>query len=278
MVDQNDQTGGEQIVPPQDQQDNGTVPQNAINRVQVKVPPFWKQNPSLWFKQLEAQFANSQIVNDLTKFNTIVGIIESDILSSVSDIVLNPPANNLYDTIKKRLIQQFSDSDNKKLKNLLNNFNTGDMKPTDLLRKMRELSCGKVGDDLLKTLWLQKLPTTIQAVLSTRTENLDQLMILADAMFDVTEQTSIQAINPVSNINFDDLVNVVYELEDKIDSLSKANRKSRRSSHTTSRNRSSTQASAFSSNKQDLCYFHKKFGKQARNCKKPCSFKNQKNE
>lgn len=85
------------------------VQQNAVNRIQVKVPPFWKLNPQLWFRQLEAQFANSGIVNDLTKFNTIVGVIESDILSSVSDIVLNPPAANQYNAIKQRLIKQFSE-------------------------------------------------------------------------------------------------------------------------------------------------------------------------
>lgn len=75
-----------------------------ISRIQVKVPPFWKQNPQLWFRQLEAQFAKSNVTQDLTKFNTIVGVVESDILAFVSDIVLNPPANNMYDTIKNRLI------------------------------------------------------------------------------------------------------------------------------------------------------------------------------
>ena len=77
---------------------------NSVNRIQIREPPFWKQNPQLWFRQIEAQFANSNIINDLTKFNTIVGVIESDILASVSDIVLNPPQANLYDTIKQCLI------------------------------------------------------------------------------------------------------------------------------------------------------------------------------
>lgn len=126
-------------------------------------------------------------MNDLTKFNTIVGVIESDILSAVSDIVLNPPAINLYDTLKQRLIKQFSDTDNKKLKSLLNNFQPGDMRPSDLLRKIRELSCNKVGDDLLRTLWLQRLPLQIQTVLSTSNDNLDQLSAMADTMFDVTD-------------------------------------------------------------------------------------------
>lgn len=106
-----------QIVQPNVQQNIGNpVLPNAVNRIQVRVPPFWKVNPALWFHQLEAQFANSNIVNDLTKYNTIIGIIESDILSSVSDIVLNPPPANRYTAVKDRLIKQFTETDNKKLK------------------------------------------------------------------------------------------------------------------------------------------------------------------
>ncbi len=169
-----------------DRQDQNNA---SVSRIQVRVPPFWKQNHQLWFRQLEAQFANSNIVSDLTKFNTIVGVVESDILSSVSDIVLNPPAANMYEAIENRLIKEFANSDNKKIKSLLHDVMLGDMKPSSLLRKTKELSCGKVGDDLLKTLWLQRLPTTIQTVLSTSNDPLDQLTVKADEMFDISENS-----------------------------------------------------------------------------------------
>lgn len=112
---------------------------------------------------MEAQFANSGIINNLTKFNnlTIVGVIESDILSSVSNIVLRPPANNPYDILKERLIKQFSESNSKKINTLLQDLQLGDMKPSNLLQKMCELSCDKVGDALLQELWIQRLPSTM---------------------------------------------------------------------------------------------------------------------
>lgn len=247
---------------------------NAVNRIQVRVPPFWKLNPQLWFHQLEAQFANSNIVNDITKFNTIVGVMESDILSSVSDIVLQPPAIDRYEAIKRRLIQQFTDTDNKKLKSLLHELTLGDMKPSDLLRKMRELSCGKVGEDLLKTLWLQRLPLTIQTVLSTSNDDLNRLIVMADTMFDITEASTIQAISSNNN----DLVNVVRNLEDKIESLSKDFHASRPSSGSTSRNRSPTPSKAFHSSNNNYCYYHNHYGKKAIKCKKPCTFHYSKSE
>lgn len=103
-------------------QPNANANANAVNRIHVRVPPFWKLNPQLWFKQIEAQFANSAINNDLTKYNTIVGVIDSDVLTYVSDIVLDPPNINLYETLKQRLIKNFTDSDNKKLDQLLHDL------------------------------------------------------------------------------------------------------------------------------------------------------------
>lgn len=252
----------------------GNQPQNnAINRVQVKVPPFWKKNPQLWFKQLEAQFANSNIVNDLTKFNAIVGVIESDILSFVSDIVLAPPVANMYELIKARLISEFTDSDQKKLKGLLLELTLGDMKPSTLLRKMKELSCNKVSDELLQTLWLQRLPHTIQTVLSTSTDDLDHLATMADTMHEVAEASSIQAVSTTKCKEIDDLVNVVHKLEGKIESLNKVFRESKKSNGRTSQDRSPTHAKASSTSNKNLCYYHKYYGTKAIKCKKPCSFK-----
>lgn len=263
-----------------EQQNNTQQPPagSSIRRIQIKVPPFWKQNPELWFRQLEAQFSNSQITSDLTKFNSIVGIIESDILSSVSDIVINPPANNKYETIKTRLIKEFANSDNKKIRSLLHDLSLGDMKPSSLLRKMKELSCGKVGDDLLKTLWMQRLPLTIQTVLSTSTDALDQLARSADEMFDISENSSVQAIDSDSNKQFNDLVNVVHQLEGKIESLKSYFRESRNSNGRSSRHRSPTPSKASTVTNNGLCYYHKHFGSRANKCKKPCDFIKSKSE
>lgn len=44
--------------PPANRQD---IEQPNISRLSVKSPPFWKQNPQLWFCQIEGQFATSGI-------------------------------------------------------------------------------------------------------------------------------------------------------------------------------------------------------------------------
>uniref|UniRef100_A0A1I8PRS2 DUF7041 domain-containing protein n=1 Tax=Stomoxys calcitrans TaxID=35570 RepID=A0A1I8PRS2_STOCA len=52
-----------------------------VSRVSVKIPPFWCNNPALWFKQVESQFITSEITSDSTKFHTIVGSIDASVLS-----------------------------------------------------------------------------------------------------------------------------------------------------------------------------------------------------
>lgn len=251
-------------------QPNNNVPANiAINHVKIRIPPFWKQDPQLWFLQLEAQFVNSNIIADLTKFNTIVGNLESDILSSVSDIIRNPPANNRYETIKDRLIAQFQISDNTKLKNLLHNLNLGDLKPSDLLRKMRDLSCGKVGDELLKTLWLQRLPNNIQAVLACSTDVLPALAIMADKIFETSEDNSIQGISSTSKQN-NDLVNVIYDLRDKIEVLQQKFHESKPSNRSKIQNRN--RSPRRSTDSTNHCWYHKAYKHKAKKCISPCSF------
>src|ERR1700704_5566698 len=95
----------------QDQQLPDGRPRNAgvqinedeIHTVQIRIPPFWKTNPQLWFTQTEAQFATAGIRSDISKYNNLVGKLDIDILNNVSDIVLNPPAQDKYQTLKNRL-------------------------------------------------------------------------------------------------------------------------------------------------------------------------------
>ncbi|GFQ82487.1 uncharacterized protein TNCT_248851 [Trichonephila clavata] len=112
---------------------------NQISHVAVKPPPFWKHNPALWFVRLEAQFELAKILNVTTKFNYVLSAVESDILNSVSDLVLKPPENGKYDALKRRLIEVHSESEDSKIRILLQGLELGDQRPSQLLTRMRSL-------------------------------------------------------------------------------------------------------------------------------------------
>lgn len=44
-------------------------PDGAVN---LKIPPFWPEKPSIWFAQVEGQFAIANVLDSTTKFYHIV--------------------------------------------------------------------------------------------------------------------------------------------------------------------------------------------------------------
>jgi len=92
----------------------------------------------------------------------------------------------MYEALKRRLIERFSESEELWLKKLLSDIELGDQRPSHLLSEMRELASGKVSDELLKTLWLQRLPTQVKIILAASGDSLVNLACMADKITEVT--------------------------------------------------------------------------------------------
>ncbi|KAJ3652537.1 hypothetical protein Zmor_018492 [Zophobas morio] len=59
--------------------------------------------------------------------------------------------------IKNKIIAEFTHSQEKQIKKLINEPELDDKKPSQLLREMKTLAARQITDDVLKTLWLQRL-------------------------------------------------------------------------------------------------------------------------
>ena len=80
----------------------------------------------------------------------------------VHDILVNPPAEGRYESLKKALIKVFGKPQAQSDNELLNGF--GDKKPTALLRKSKSLN-----DDpktLKKALFLSNLPADVRTIIA----------------------------------------------------------------------------------------------------------------
>lgn len=247
------------------------LPTAAVARVSVKVPAFWKPDPKIWFLQLEAQFRNVGITVDQTKYDYVISSIEPDILSQVSDILLNPPQDSKYQAIKDRLISLYADSETQKTQKLLSELELGDKKPSQLLCEMRNLASDKVADTFLKTLWLQRLPVNMRSIISVSSEDLATVATMADKIWELNPIAPQIAATSSITVNMrliENLQKQISELSLQVSTLAK-----QRPSRPYHRYRSESRNRSYSGNRHsDICYYHKKFGDKAFKCKQPCTF------
>ena len=240
--------------------------------VAVKLPPFWKPDPRVWFLQTEAVFRTSRVTADQSKFDYVVRSIDTEILCQVSDIIVNPPKENKYECIKNRLIVTFAESETQRIRKLLNDLELGDRKPSQLLCEMRNLADNKVNEKFLKSLWLQRLPMQMQTILATSSEDLPTLSLMADQVWEL-QSTAYQAATISSN-NYDsciaDLKNEIAELKMEVSFLRERSCPANSSNQPFTRARNTSRER--NSQSVDICYYHQRFGGRAYKCTPPCQF------
>lgn len=135
-------------------------------KVSVKVPPFWKEKSKLWFCQLKSQFILNGITSDTTKYYTLIGNLDLNIIEKVEDLVENPPATNKYDNLKTEIIRRLSVSQQQKIMQLLAHEELGDRKPLVFLRHLSDLAGPGVSKDFLRTVWTSRLPVHLQTIVA----------------------------------------------------------------------------------------------------------------
>ena len=206
------------------------TPPATISSVSIKLPPFWTTRPEVWFRQVEAQFATRTpaITVDLTKFNHVVAALDHITAGEVEAIILSPPADGKHDALKAALINAFGKTQASKDMELLSLSGLGDRKPSSLLRHMESLNADP--KTLLRTLFLAQLPMEARRILAgSSTTDLIDLAKEADAIMEVsTRAFSATGISGVHN----------------------------------------PMSSTTVAMPKDLCFYHTKFGKEARKCNK----------
>ncbi|XP_012152709.2 uncharacterized protein LOC105664124 [Megachile rotundata] len=234
----------------------------SVAAVSVKVPPFWVEEPEMWFAQLEGQFLVAGITVDATKFAYVVGNLEGRYAREVADIIKNPPIVDKYDTLKRQLVARLSQSEDRKLRQLLEREELGDRTPSQFLRHLKSL----VGEASVQTI----LPTQEKAPLEDAT-------ILADKVYELAPQgpqSNMAAVEKPSGISA--IERKVEELTKMVEQLTTRSRGPwRKRWRGSSRDRSASgNRVRYQSDKKryDDCWYHYKWGKNAHKCVPPCKY------
>ncbi|XP_063241138.1 uncharacterized protein LOC134541555 [Bacillus rossius redtenbacheri] len=259
--------------------DPDTVPPTAaVDRVAVRIPPFWSADPEMWFAQVENQFAIAGITADSTKFHYVAGNLDSRYATEVRDILTQPPATGKYERLRTELVKRLSASQARKTKQLLETEEMGDRRPSQFLRHLRGLAGTAIPDDLLRSLWLGRLPSPTQAILAMQTNaSLDALADLADAIADTNPQPQAAAVSSMEAM-VDKMVALmsakigemaaILRQEIAAVATSSAQRRSRSDSSPPAGYRSCSR----SKGPPGACWYHRRFGDAAHRCTTPCTY------
>ena len=252
----------------------GSSGPTSIDRVGIRIPPFWASDPEMWFTQIENQFALAKETSDETKFHYVARNMDSKYATEVRDILANPPATNKYTFLKTELIRRLSSSQKQKTRRLLEHEEIGDCKPSQFLH-LRGLAGTVVCDSVLHALWTRRLPPNMQAILATQKDaTLDKVAERADAIADSTPRNQVAKVSENSfeawmNMKMSQIALMFTQelaaFRQEISALAgrgTANGSPRREHRPRPRSRSTGRGHG----KDGFCWYHWRFDTDAKNC------------
>ncbi|XP_036339789.1 uncharacterized protein LOC118749127 [Rhagoletis pomonella] len=139
-----------------------------VNAVAVKIdmPTIDRRNIEGWFLSLDYWFPAMGIKSDTQKFNTVMAALGPRTLQDFLATLGEVPDQGRYEFVKQRLITFCTDSQQRRLNQVLNETQLGDQRPSQLFTEMMRLVGDTMRESAVKNLWAKRLPVYAQAAVA----------------------------------------------------------------------------------------------------------------
>lgn len=252
------------------------------NYPRIRMPTVSNTHIEAWFKSMDHWFNASGIFLDEQRYDTVLAAIDPSVLDQLTDKLLTAPNDRKYAFIKTILISHFADSEQRKLNRLLSEMPLGDKRPSELFHEMRQVAGNVLGEAALKGLWVQRLPESARATVTASSGTAAEFTKIADSIIDALNARPVNQVTASPLNEIAELKAVIAELRTQINSFPQRSRS--RSRHSSQRQRTpansvsnhsqNTNANADGNSDPTLCWYHQKYGPNARNCRSPCRRRN----
>lgn len=145
------------------------------------------------------------------------------------------------------------------------------------LRHLQHLAGPTIPEDFLRTIWSSRLPGNLQTIIASQMSlSLTELADLADRVHDMVPPAPQVAVASTSRADpAVDMMRLITELTKKVDALTEelhGRSRPRAKQTSANRHRSPSQRSQSNYRKYPHCWYHQKFGSQAKKCVRPCDY------
>ena len=234
---------------------------------------FTKENPPGWFQYFDSLCFRHGLRSDNQKIDALIPCLDNSTFLQIQPLL---DGEHTFNDIKVFLIQQFSKPLDQRLLELLNAPSLGEVKPSEFLNEARRaIKVEDMSDAVLCEILMTKLPQEVQTSLSIVSGcPMDEFARCADrAMIRFSGQFSNS-----TNMQIQRLERQVEQLKSTIQNQTARNSKSFHQNFSPPisfrqpqpfvRSRNPT----WNSFPTKFCYYHQRFGQNARKCVRPCKW------
>lgn len=246
-------------------------------------------NLEIYFESLGYWFAACGVTSDERKYNTVMAQVPINSLAEIRAEIGTLPAAGKFEHVRPIIIAYFSESQQKRFREAINDVQLGDTKPSQMYQKMKRLAADSLTETALIDLWAARLPETVHgAVIQMKGSPLKDRLIAADALVEALRLRNIGdvSVNQATNKNatesagpsatgtdsvLEKLCQQVAELQRNF-SEQRSGRSRSQSRDQSQRRRSRSRTHSQSQTEHSECWYHRKHGRNAQHCRTPCSF------
>ena len=249
-----------------------TKPSLPVHAVAVKLSPFCAQDAVSWFRRAEIQFRLRKVTDPRTKADYVLEAIPEDLFPRIAAWMDRQDQDKdiRYDDLKSYLLQEFTLTVSARAQRLLSLPQTplGDTTANTAWNEMQSLATLPNIDpstnkprrvDLLRELWLQRLPPSVRSALHDADDcPMDDLIKKADNLITAARAARVHdAVCCASTEGTPDInasrPTIYKRMPYSQTQFPRREDSSSRSSH-------------------GLCFYHNRFGARARKCLPGCQW------
>ncbi|XP_045472929.1 uncharacterized protein LOC123679604 [Harmonia axyridis] len=134
----------------------------------LKIPVFTPDDPEVWFQQVEWSLEDVGLTASSAKFRQVAKSLDGRYAKEVRDLIINPPAEKPYETLKEQLLQRLGKSQAQKTRQLLERVEIGDRKPSQFLRYLQQHAGDNAADEIVRALWMERINPLARASIAAQ--------------------------------------------------------------------------------------------------------------